>query len=451
MADKPSVLVIDDDRPHAEATGETLERAGYRCTLAFSGKEGAKSIDENDYDMIVTDLVMRDLSGIDIIRHARGRNPDTQIIVMTGYPSYETALEALDEGAYDYLDKPIDLNILRAKLKKAAEKQALVRDNIELNLQINKRYGFEGIIGATEQMQKIFDVLQQVSASNATVLITGRSGTGKELVARAVHNNSPRRAKRFVPLNCAALSESLLTSELFGHEKGAFTGATQTRKGRFEYANQGTLFLDEIGDMPMSTQIKLLRVIEYGEVFRVGSNEALKTDVRLIAATNQELPQLIREGKFREDLYFRLKVVTVHLPPLAERLADLPLLVDEFVNEFARAQRKKITGIQPEVRDLLLRYSWPGNVRELRNCIESMVAMARGELLETKDMPPYIQQPELEGSGGMSVSSVNLEQAEKELIRRALKSHDGNREQAANLLGIGERTLYRKIKKYGLS
>src|SRR6185503_14023440 len=356
MPEKVTVLVIDDDGAHAEAASESLARSGYECTVATSGTEGARRLEKEDYDVVLTDLVMRDLSGIEIGRKVKASRPETEVIVMTGYPSYETALEAMDEGAYDYLNKPIDLNILRAKIKKALEKQKLFRSNVELKRQLDKKYGFEGIIGGSEPMQNVFDTLRQVSASKATVLILGENGTGKELVARAIHQNSPRRGNHFVPLNCAALSESILESELFGHVKGAFTGATYDRKGRFEYAHQGTLFLDEIGDMPLAIQVKLLRVLEYREIFRVGSNEPIKVDVRLVCATNQKLEALIRDGKFREDLYFRLKVVTVELPPLRERLDDLPLLVDTFIKELSETHRKQISRITPGAMQLFYKY-----------------------------------------------------------------------------------------------
>ncbi len=450
MPEKIRVLVLDDDRAHAEAAAESLERTGYSCTVAASGSEGLRALEAEPFDIVLTDLVMRDVSGLDIVRSVKARSPETEIIVMTGYPSYETALEALNEGAYDYLDKPIDLNILRAKLRKAVEKQKLVRSNIELKRQLDKRYGFEGIIGGSKKMQVIFDVLRQVSPSSATVLIVGESGTGKELVARALHANSPRRGGHFVPLNCAALSESILESELFGHEKGAFTGAMYTRKGRFEYAHGGTLFLDEIGDMPPAIQIKLLRVIEGREVFRVGSNEAIKVDVRLIAATNRDLPSLVREGKFREDLFYRLNVVTIELPPLRDRLEDLPLLVQAFLEEFSAQHAKKTAEITPAAMELLYDYSWPGNVRELRNCIESMVILDKDGRIDVEDVPRYVKHPALvEPSHG--VSGVSLEEGEKEAIRKALALCDGNREKAAQMLGIGERTLYRKIKRYGFS
>jgi two-component system response regulator HydG len=452
-AEKIKVLVVDDDAAHAEVTAETLERSGFAVRIATSGGEGLKGVDAEPFDIIVTDLVMRDVSGLELLRRAKARWPDIEVIVMTGYPSYETAVEALDEGAYDYLDKPVNLQILRAKLKKAVEKQRLVRDNLELRRTIDRRFGFQGIIGHTAKMKRIFDVLQQVSSSNATVLILGESGTGKELVARAIHQNSPRRGHHFVPLNCAALSESVLESELFGHVKGAFTGATYDRKGRFEYAHEGTLFLDEIGDLPPPVQVKLLRVLEEGEVFRVGANEPVKVDVRLLCATNKNLEALIKEGKFRDDLYFRLKVVTIELPPLRERLDDLPLLVDSFLKELSESHRKAVSRISPEALKLFYQYPWPGNVRELRNAIESMIVLTKDDVLDVDDVPDYITSrkgPAQDTEGDGASSGVHLESAEKELIRQALAISQGNREKAAEMLGIGERTLYRKIKRFGL-
>jgi two-component system response regulator HydG len=450
MAETIRVLVLDDDAAHAEVAAESLERAGYRVRIATSGTEGLRILEKESFDLVLTDLVMRDVSGIEVVRQVKARTPETEVVVMTGYPSYETALEAMNEGAYDYLNKPIDLNILRAKIRKALEKQTLVRSNVELRRQLDKRYGFEGIIGGSESMQEVFDTLRQVSPSDATVLILGESGTGKELVARAIHANSSRRGKHFVPLNCAALSETILESELFGHDKGAFTGAVQTRKGRFEFADGGTLFLDEIGDLPLPIQVKLLRVIEYGEVFRVGSNEALRVDVRLLAATNKDLPSLIREGKFREDLYYRLKVVTIDLPPLRERPEDLPLLVQTFLSEFAQQYRKKPPEITPAALELLYGYDWPGNVRELRNCLESMVVLDKDGRIDGEDVPRYVRNSD-DSAPLPGVSGVNLEDKEKDAIRKALAMAEGNREKAARMLGIGERTLYRKLKRYGFS
>ncbi|HYF01052.1 MAG TPA: sigma-54 dependent transcriptional regulator [Planctomycetota bacterium] len=449
MPEKSRILVIDDDLAHGETAAESLERAGYAVRVAAHGQEGLRLVDQETFDLVLTDLVMRDVTGLDVVRAVKARSPETEVIVMTGYPSYETALEAMDEGAYDYLNKPIDLNILRAKIRKALEKQTLVRSNVELSRRLDKRFGFEGIVGNSEKMQAVFDVLRQVSASNATVLILGESGTGKELVAQAVHANSQRRARRIVLLNCAALAESTLESELFGHEKGAFTGADRQHKGRFEYADGGTLFLDEIGEVPLNIQVKLLRAIEYGEVYRMGSNEPIKVNVRLIAATNRDLGALVKEGKFREDLYYRLKVVTLELPPLRDRVEDLPVLCQHFLTEFARQHGKPAPEITPAAMELLYDYAWPGNVRELRNCIESMVVLDRDGRLDVEDVPRYVKDPERAGAAMPGVAGVNLEEQERESIRKALALTEGNREKAAKMLGIGERTLYRKIKRYG--
>jgi two-component system response regulator HydG len=448
---RPRVLIIDDDEDLARSIADGLEPFGYRCFVETSGEDGLRAITNADYDIILTDLVLKDINGIDVVKRAKKCSPESEIIVITGYPSYETTVEALEEGALDYIVKEgLNIHVLRAKMKKWADKQALTKRNIELERERDKRFGFEGIIGNSEQMQRIFDTLQQVSDTNATVLIYGESGTGKELIARAIHNKSRRRGHHFVPLNCAALSESILESELFGHEKGAFTGADRQRIGRFEFAHHGTLFLDEIGDIPPSVQIKLLRAIEYGEIYRLGNNQPIKVDVRLISATNRRLEGLIKEQRFREDLYYRLKVVTIDIPPLRERTSDIPLLIDAFIKELSRVHGKDITSITPEAVRILSGYPWPGNVRELRNCIENMIVTSVGNILDTKNIPDDIKLgreplPQLRG-----VSGISIEDAERELIRNTLQKVSGNRAEAARLLGIGERTLYRKIKLYNL-
>ncbi|OHB70213.1 MAG: sigma-54-dependent Fis family transcriptional regulator, partial [Planctomycetes bacterium RBG_16_43_13] len=405
-----------------------------------------------DYNIIIADLATGEDVGLDVTKNAKSASPESEVIVITSYKSPEKAVEALNAGAFDYLEKTADMRLLQAKINKWAEKQALTRGNVELRKQLDRKYGFEGIIGNSNAIQKILSTLQQVSNTSATILIEGESGTGKELLAHAIHNNSSRRGNHFVPLNCASLSDSVLESELFGHEKGAFTGALYQRKGRFEFANGGTLFLDEIGDMPISTQIKLLRVIEYGEIFRVGSNDAIKVDVRLIAATNKHLDKLVREGKFRDDLYFRLKVVTIDIPPLRERREDIPLLISSFVQELSQLHKKRISSITSEARRELSEYTWPGNVRELRNCIESMIVMSRDEVLDVDDIPNHITQSDelLLPPSADSTAIVSIDQAEVELIKKALAKTDGNREKAATLLGIGQRTLYRKLKQYGI-
>jgi len=457
---KAKVLVIDDKKEHADAAAEALQRVGYRVDTAYSSQAALDRIENAPYEVIVTDLKLDGVSGIDILKEARKRLPHVQVIVLTGYGTVESAVEAMQSGALTYLSKGASLNLaeLRATVAKAAER-ARVSAATERDASRRGRTGLDGIIGASPSMQRITRLVKAVAPTTATVLVIGESGTGKELVAQAIHENSPRAGKPFVTLNCAALSEGILESELFGHEKGSFTGALASRKGRFEYADGGTLFLDEVADMPPSTQVKLLRVLEYGEIFRVGSNEPVRVDVRLVAATNKELEREVSEGRFREDLYFRLKVVTLYLPSLRERMDDVSLLADAFVKEFSRAHNKEIVELTPDARKALYRYSWPGNVRELKNCIESMVVMSDDQVLDVDDLPDYVvrgSQLALAPAQTSAVAAVpqnpgmTLRDVEKELIRSTLENTQGNREEAARILGIGERTLYRKINEYGL-
>ncbi len=453
-AEAPSegaILIIDDDRHHAEGTADVLERVGYSCDIVTSGKEGLEALRRRQYDLVLTDLVMADVDGLQILREALQINPFVAVIVFTGHGTIETAVEALKRGAVDYLTKPLDVEALRVRVEKALERQELKRINLDLERRLDQKFGFSGIIGNSEAMRNAVELARQIAETDATVLITGENGTGKELVARAIHENSPRKRKPLVPLNCAALSPQLVESELFGHEKGAFTGANYQKKGRFEYAHNGTLFLDEVGDIPLETQVKLLRVLENGEITRVGSNVPIKVNVRLISATHRDLENMIREGKFREDLYYRLKVVTVHLPPLRERVQDIPLLVDHFIKEFSRVYKKPITGIRQEVLDVLMNYHWPGNVRELKHAIEHMVVVSRDPVLKLEHLPPSIYRSEKKPAIGIpSLIGTPLREIEKELIKGTLAHVNGNRQEAARLLGIGERTLYRKIKKYEL-
>ncbi len=445
------VLVVDDHETDAEAAAEVLRRVGCDCRVATSGKEGLEIVREGEIDLVLTDLIMHDANGLEIVEETKRYWPDAEVLVFTGHASIDTAVEAMRKGAMTYLEKPLNIEVLRTLVAKAAEKQRLVRESADLKRQMDKRFGFEGIVGQSQPMQRIFDVLGQISGTNATALIQGESGTGKELVARALHNNSPRRARAFVGLNCAALSEGILESELFGHEKGAFTGADQQRRGRFEYADHGTLFLDEVGDMPITTQIKLLRVIEEREIMRVGSNTPIKVDVRLVAATNQNLEELVRQKTFREDLYFRLNVVRLYLPPLRERRDDIPLLIEHFLAEFNRQHGKSVKGLTPEARRALYRYAWPGNVRELKNCIEAMVVTARGDVLDAADLPPHVAAaPAPAGETTGILPGMPMDDVERIHITATLEMTRGNREEAARLLKIGERTLYRKLDKYGL-
>jgi two-component system response regulator HydG len=447
------VLIIDDDPGHAEALAEGLEADGCRTTIADSGKAGLERMSEASFDAILTDLVMQDVSGLEVVERAQVLQPDAAVLLVTGHASVETAVGAMRAGAADYLTKPVRLPELRTRLARAVEARALARSNQELRAQLDKRFGFEGIIGNSPAMQRVFDVLRQVSPTNATVLVLGESGTGKELVARAVHVNSPRKDKNFVAVNCAALSEGLIESELFGHVKGAFTGALGAKDGRMVYADGGTLFLDEVGDMPLATQAKLLRVLETREVTPVGGNAPIKVDVRLVAATNRDLRSMVGRGEFREDLLFRLQVVTIQLPPLRERPSDIPLLIDHYVREFAVQHGRSLRGISPEARTALTRAPWPGNVRELRNALENMVLLARGDVLELSDVPETVLLGARGASGrgaGLELTGLSLAEIERAAIEANLQLVGGNRQKAAAILGIGERTLYRKLKEYGL-
>ena len=446
------VLIVDDDEAHAEALADGLELDDHFCKIATSGTEAVERLQEEPFDAVLTDLVMLDITGLEVLAEARRLQPDAVVLLVTGHGSVETAVEAMRSGAADYLTKPVNLGELRTKLPRAV---AAVRDrkaNIELRRQLDKRFGFENIIGHSPQMQRVFDVLGQVASTTATVLILGESGTGKELVAQALHQNSDRKDRPFAAVNCAALSEGLIESELFGHVKGAFTGAVTHKEGRFKYADGGTLFLDEVGDMPLETQAKLLRVLENREVVPVGGNESQSVDVRLVAATNRDLRAMVGAGTFREDLLFRLQVISVDLPPLRERTGDTPLLIDHFISEFASEHEKAVVGISPEARASLVRYPWPGNVRELRNALENMVLLARGETLELSDVPLHVSDAEAPqaGPGGFDLTGRTLKETERELISQNLALFEGNREKTAKSLGIGERTLYRKIKEYGL-
>jgi two-component system response regulator HydG len=451
--DKIQILIVDDEEAHAEAVADSLERAGYECTIAKSGEDAIRKIEGEQFDIVLTDLVMGNVDGMEVLKKAKQELPDAEVIVVTGHGTIKTAVTAMQQGAHTYLTKPLDINELRTVVAKATERQRLKRSNLELRQQLNEKFGFEGVIGNSLAMNKVITRLRLVSPSPATVLILGENGTGKELVARAIHNNSPRKHKPFVALNCASLSESILESELFGHERGAFTGADRTRKGRFEFANGGTLFLDEVGDLPMSTQIKLLRVIESREIMRVGSNEPIAVNVRLISATNRDIAKMVADGDFRQDLYYRLKVVTIHLPPLRERLEDIPLLCEHFLKEFAETHGKPIPTISTPVIRVLRSYDWPGNVRELRNILESMVVIDQDGRLDLDDLPEELQGREegaFVGSVQDSLIGKPIKDVEAYYIEQALKITNGNREEASKLLDIGERTLYRKIKDYNI-
>jgi len=456
------VLVVDNDLIHARTMGEGLSRLGYQVTVTGSGLEGARKLEQETFDVVVTDLMMNDIGGLEILARAKKASEETEVIVVTGHGTIPSAVAAMQQGAFTYLQKPLDLSHLRTAVERASEGVRLKRQNVELNRRLDEKFGFEGVVGSSPQMLSLIERLKRIAPTDATVLIQGETGTGKELVAQAIHQNSPRKSKPFVALNCAALSENILESELFGHVRGAFTDASSDRVGKFEYANGGTLFLDEVGDMPMPTQIKLLRVLESAEITRVGSNTPVKVNVRILSATNRNLEDAIAAGTFRSDLYHRLKVVTIAIPTLKERAADIPLLIEHFVRQFAKRHGKTIKGMSLPARVKLGSYGWPGNVRQLRNVIESMVVVDCDETLDVDDLPLELD-PATAPAPSPSPAGVDLhaglsalvgrplEEVERIFITETLRLTGGNREQAAELLGIGERTLYRKIKEYQLT
>ncbi len=451
---KAHILVVDDERDHAQVMSDALERLGHRCDLAYSLADARSRLDNKSYDVIVTDLVMDgNRDGLQLLDIARQADPPPPVLLVTAHADIPTCKTAIAQGAYDYIEKPLDLEYFRTQVNRAAEKAFLQKQNQVLQAQIVGDAGFEGIVGTSAAMRNVVQTARQVASSDIPVLIMGESGTGKELIAHAIHNNSRRRKNRLVALNCAGLSESILEDELFGHVKGAFTGAQGERAGRFEHADEGTLFMDEIGDMPHSMQAKLLRVLENGEVVRLGSNDPIRVDVRLISATNRHLDEMVAEKRFREDLFFRIKGVTLLIPPLRERREDIPLLTHFFLQQAADKYSKKIDGIQPDAQQVLMSFPWPGNVRQLKNVVENMVVLSSQPRLGIDSLPPDIR-PSSHTAAAAEMNNlvgISITQAEKELIRNTLKMVNGNREQAAKLLGIGERTLYRKIKEYQLS
>ncbi len=449
------LLVVDNEAAHARAMTESLEKVGYVCEVATSGPEAAKLIEQEIFDIIVTDMVMNEVDGMKILALAREKLPESEVIMVTGHATVPIAVEAMQIGAFNFLEKPITPNKLRAIVEKATDKVSLRRQNTELLQRLDERYGFEGIIYTSKKMQTVIDRLRRIAATDATVLITGESGTGKELFAQAIHQNSPRKNKRIVAINTRAVSEQLVESELFGHVKGSFTDAVSDREGAFQYANGGTLFLDEVGDMPMSTQIKLLRVLEESQINRVGDNKPIKVNVRLVSATNRPLEQMVEDGTFRNDLYFRLKVVTVELPPLRDRRDDVIPLMDHFRKFFLRRHDKAVAHFTPAVTKRFFAYDWPGNVRQLRNFVETMVVLDTDGSLDLDDLPPELMDESSDtslgpnpGSGPSELIGQPLSAIERWAIEETLTLTGNNREEAAKILGIGARTLYRRLDQY---
>ncbi len=452
MKTKGTVLVVDDDQAHRTMLKTLVSGWGYEISEADDGGTAIRMVHERPYDLILMDIRMIKVSGLEALSQIKIYNPAIPIIIMTAYSSVETAVEALKKGAYDYLTKPLDFDEVRLTMERAMDHSQLKEENRVLRETLGTHFDQRNIIGRSRAMMKLLETVAQVAPTEATVLITGESGSGKELIAGALHFNSSRKEGAFIKINCAAVTETLLESELFGHEKGAFTGAHRRKDGRVLLADGGSLFLDEVSEMSLGMQVKLLRVLQEREISRVGGEEVIKVDVRVIAATNRDLIQDMEEGRFREDLYYRLNVVTLHVPPLREREEDIPLLAQHFLGMFAEKNHKKIRNITPQAMDRMLKYGWPGNVRELMNAIERAVVLARSEYLDEEDLPPVVKDEELKSQDVTPKSvpgSPSLDEVEKATILKTLEASRGNKSETARRLGITRKTLHKKLKKYG--
>ncbi|RJP67576.1 MAG: sigma-54-dependent Fis family transcriptional regulator [Candidatus Abyssobacteria bacterium SURF_17] len=445
----PKVLVVD---ARSRATSDLLlflKDCGYEVLWAADGETAYNILDNEIIDVLIAELHVHRINGMRLLQVARKRNPEVCVVMITADADVELATEAMREGAYDFQTKPLNLSKLKVVIERAVSHQKLVLEMHDLYQRIDERYGLSGIIGSTPKMVQVYNKIREIAPTRTTVLLIGKTGTGKALAASAIHANSPRRDCPFVKLNCAALAESVIESELFGHERGAFTGAHRTRKGRFEIADGGTLFIDEVSEISPSTQVKLLRFLEERQLERLGGNDTIEVDVRLIAATNRDLKELVDEGKFREDLYYRLAVVLIEIPDLRERKQDIPLLVQAFLDEFNKAHNKSVKGVSRGVMDAFMTYDWPGNVRELRNCIEGMIAFARpNSVLGVSDLPPHLREQKPSTDGFYVHVGMTMQDVEKAIIEETLQSTGHNKEKTAEMLQIGLRTLYRKIKEY---
>jgi two-component system NtrC family response regulator len=448
-----TILVVEDEIVQLESIAGFLSKQGYRVLKSSCPQRALEIAGEEAVDIVLSDFRMPEMSGVELLSVLKHRNPGIEVIIMTAFGSVESAIEAMKLGAVDYITKPVDLHQLQIMIRNTLERKQLISENRLLRTQLSERFGFQGIISQSSAMDQVLNIAGRVASSNAAVLITGETGTGKELVAKAVHFSGSRRDKPFIVVNCAALPETLLESELFGHEKGAFTGADRMRRGRFEIAQGGTLFIDEVGEIPLSLQVKLLRVLQEKTFERVGSSSPLEGDVRIVAATNRDLESMIRQGLFRADLYYRLNVVSIRIPPLRGRREDIPPLVDEFLQRFSKENGKQITGISREAMDALMKYSWPGNVRELENIVQQSVVLSRSSTITRDDLPIRVSEPHPEGSGpeGMQGSfTEKVEAFEQMMILGAMKEAGNVQTRAAEMLGISERHLRYKLKKYGM-
>lgn len=446
------ILVVDDEKNIRMGLGKSLEMDDHRVFLAADGNEAWDIIISEEIDLVITDLRMPGMSGEELLKKISSAYPTVPVLILTGHGTIESAVSAIRDGAYDFLTKPVDLERLSHIVRRALSSRELVLQNRTLQEEIDRisnRSRYDRIIGKSSRMRRIMELVDQVAQTRASVLISGESGVGKELVADAIHHLSGRREKPFVKVHCAALSENLLESELFGHEKGAFTGAIARKKGRFELADGGSIFLDEIGEISQQVQIKILRVLQEKQFERVGGESTLEVDVRVISATNRDLKEEIEKGNFREDLFYRLNVVNIHVPPLRERQEDIPLLASAFLQEFSQENGKQIEGIDPKARIALYNYRWPGNIRELRNCMESAVVMCKGSVIQTDDLPPAVTSGSEDNLIRIPLGA-SMAEGEKEIIRATLAHEQGNKTRCADVLGIGRKTLHRKIKEYRL-
>ena len=448
MPNRFHILVVDDEPVQREMVSGFLKKQAFNVTSAESGGKALELFRQESFDLVLTDQKMANMSGLDLLQAVHAINPETPVILITAFGTIETAVVALKQGAIDFLTKPLNLDELLYRIRQVSDRYRIIAENRELREALQSRHRIEGIIGESGRMLEVLSMVRRVAPSEATVLIRGESGTGKELIAKAIHFASPRASGPLVKVNCAALPETLLESELFGHEKGAFTGAVTSRQGRFELANGGTLFLDEIGDLPLHLQAKLLRVLQEREYEKVGSSRPVKVNVRILAASHRPLEALIKAGQLREDLYYRLNVVTILIPPLRERRSDLSLLIDHFLRHFAEKNGKTIQGLTHEARDILLRYDYPGNVRELENLIERAVVLARDDVIGSGDLPLTVEETGAEDDRATSLT-VAVEAVERRMIKDALARSEGVQTRAAELLGISERALRYKLIKYG--
>lgn len=450
MPKKYNILIVDDDAEMVNLMEEILEKEGYSITKVFQGTEALQTIKDEIFDMVITDIRMPEIGGLDILRAVKKIHPETIVLLVTAFGTIETAISAMREGAYDYIAKPFRIDEIRILVKRALDQQRLMKEYAYLQAGLKEKYRLENIVGRSNEMLEVYKTVAKVSDSRSTVLITGESGTGKELIARAVHHNSSRADRPFVAIHCAALPEQLIESELFGYVKGAFTGANAAKRGMFEEADTGTCFLDEIGDIPLSTQVKLLRVLQEKEIRRIGAEQTIKVDVRIIAATNANLEKLIAEGKFREDLYYRLSVVSIHLPPLRERKEDIELLAQHFLRKYSQESGSAPKAIYPGSMELLLKYSWPGNVRELENVLERAINLAQHELIMPEDLPEKLREQQPESPLALLSQHLTMRDLEKKYLLLVLQENNWNYTISAEKLGISVRTIQRMVQRYKL-